>query len=240
MSSTACNWSAMATNQQRRCPSMSEREIETCCRPRGPRTSPTPRHGELRPCSTFSQFAHRRGSKKRSKCLRREHGRNKTERIVGGKTQQQVRTSDVALQFEFLLMAVVCGIGEQTQDGSNDMAKQITPSSCDSQVCITNLLDATKMLQMMCCAKKIFVALAWNMCNRGHRGSEHHQPYNMCRTRTGTEKHTVTVTFSNYNPHQIEWNPIGSCSASSGSGRSSREQPRGGTMFLHTHAKCMG
>ena len=47
----------------------------------------------------------------------------------------------------------------------------------------------------------------------------------MCRTRTGTEKHTVNVTFSNYNPHQIEWNPIGSRSASSGSGRSSREQP---------------
>ena len=62
----------------------------------------------------------------------------------------------------------------------------------------------------------------------------------MCRTRTGTEKHTVTVTFSNYKPHQIEWNPIGSCSASSVSGRSSREQPRGGTMFFAHSRKIHG
>ena len=36
---TACNWSAMVAHQQRRCPSMPEREIETCCRPCGLRTS---------------------------------------------------------------------------------------------------------------------------------------------------------------------------------------------------------
>ena len=75
-------------------------------------------------------------------------------RIVAGKTPQQIRTSDVALHFELLLLTVVCGTGEQAHDGSRAMKKQIIPSSSDSQVCITNLLDATKMLQMMCCAKK--------------------------------------------------------------------------------------
>ena len=78
------------------------------------------------------------------------------ERIVGGRTPQQIRTSDVALHFELLLLTVVFGIGEQAHDGSSAMVKQISLRSCDSQVCITNLLDATKMLQMMCCAKKHF------------------------------------------------------------------------------------
>ena len=65
------------------------------------------------------------------------------ERIVRGKTQQQILTSDVALQFEFFLLTVVGDIGEQTHDGSNAMVKQISLGSCDSQICITNLLDAT-------------------------------------------------------------------------------------------------
>ena len=39
------------------------------------------------------------------------------ERIVGGKTQEQIRTSDVALHFELLLLTVVCGIGEQAHGG---------------------------------------------------------------------------------------------------------------------------
>ena len=156
-------------------------------------------HGET--ASLFNVLSGRppEGFKRETWCLRREHGRNMIERIVGGRTPQQIRTSDVALNFELLLLTVVCGIGEQAHGGSRAMKKHIIPSSCDSQVCITNLLDATKMLQMMCCAKKN-VALAWNMCNRGHRGSEH-QPYNMCRTRTGTEKHTVTVIFSYHHPH---------------------------------------
>ena len=139
---TACNWSAMAANQQRRCPSMSEREIGTCCRPCGLRTSLKLRHCAPRPCSTSSQFAHSRG-----KCLRREHGRNMIERIVRGKTQQQSRTSGVALQFGFLLLTVACDTGEQTHDGSRAMVKQISVRSCDVQVCITNLLDATKCCQ---------------------------------------------------------------------------------------------
>ena len=101
--------------------------------------------------------------------MRREHGRNMIERILGGTTHQQIRTSNVALQFELLLLTVVCGTGEQAHDGSRAMKKQIIPSSCHSQACITNLLDATKMLQMMdvLCKKNIFVALAWNMYTVG-------------------------------------------------------------------------
>ena len=40
------------------------------------------------------------------------------ERILGTTTHQQIRTSDVALQFELLLLTVVCCTGEQAHDGS--------------------------------------------------------------------------------------------------------------------------
>ena len=69
------------------------------------------------------------------------------ERIVARKTQQRIQTSDVALQFAFSLLTVLCGIGEETQGGSSAMLKQISPRSCDSQVCVTNLLDATSCCQ---------------------------------------------------------------------------------------------
>ena len=61
---------------------------------------------------------------------------------------------DVVLQFAILIAIVVCGTGEQAHDGSRAVIKQISLRSCDSQVCITNLLDATSYCQRCAAHKK--------------------------------------------------------------------------------------
>ena len=141
------------------------------------------------------------------------------ERILGRTTHQQIRTPDVVLQFALLILIVVCVNVEQAHDGSRALKKQIIPSSCDSQVCITNLLDATKMLPMMCRAKKDFwshvlgvrATVGVNSVGLFHDKNAQHVEWqrdpNKNRNHTtcvarelAQRKHTVTVIFSNRHP----------------------------------------